>query len=149
MTLRLLLALVACTPVATVARPAYLEPVHENGTTLVRVAGDAGTKIEGTDGTWGRDARHVYSKQAAWNADGSLLLIQNRDGGTPERLLLDGRTYAPRALSCGDLWDYRWHPSKPNILVSVDKAGRELSWFDVAACRKVATWTLPEAVKGI
>jgi len=136
-------------PVAAGARPAYLEPVHENGVTLVRVAGDAGTDAAGIE--WGRDARHVYSKQEPWNADGSLLLLQNRDGGSPQRLLLDGATYAARPLTCGDdvLWDYRWHPSKANILVNVDKAGRELSWFDVAACRKVASWTLPMAVKGI
>jgi hypothetical protein len=135
------------------ARPAYLVPERdpELGTTIVRIAGDAGTAIPGTKGTWGRDARHVYSKQAPWNADGSLLLLQNRDGGSPARLLLDGRTYAPRALACGDdiLWDYRWHPRRAQVLVNVDKAGRELSLFDVAACRKVASWTLPVEVDGI
>lgn len=136
-------------PAVAGARPAYLEPVHDNGTTLVRIAGDPGTNTAGI--VWGRDARHAYSKQEPWNADGSLLLLQNRDGGSPARVLLDGRTYAARPLACGDdvLWDYRWHPSKPSILVNVDKSGRELSWFDVGSCRKVASWTLPIAVKGI
>jgi len=135
------------------ARPAYLVPERDPalGTTIVRIAGDTGTAIPGTKGTWGRDARHVYSKQAPWNADGSLLLLQNRDGGSPARLLLDGRTYAPRALACGDefLWDYRWHPRRAQVLVNVDKAGRELCLFDVLACRKVASWSLPVEVDGI
>ena len=135
------------------ARPAYLAPVREPdlGTTIVRISGDAGTAIAGTKGRWGRDARHAYSKQAPWNADGSLLLLQNRDGGSPARLLLDGRTYKPRALECGDdvLWDYRWHPRRAQVLVNVDKAGRELSLFDVSECRKVASWSLPVEVDGI
>jgi len=135
------------------ARPAYLVPERDPalGTTIVRIAGDTGTAIPGSKGTWGRDARHVYSKQAPWNADGSLLLLQNRDGGSPARLLLDGRTYAPRALACGDevLWDYRWHPRRAQVLVNVDKAGRELCLFDVVACRKVASWSLPARVDGI
>ena len=145
--------LVAALSDRAAARPAYLAPAREPdlGTTIVRITGDAGTAIAGTKGTWGRDARHVYSKQAPWNADGSLLLLQNRGGGSPARLLLDGRTYAPRALACGDdvLWDYRWHPRRPQVLVNVDKAGRELCLFDVVACRKVASWSLPVEVDGI
>jgi hypothetical protein len=133
------------------ARPAYLARTPELGNTLVRIAGDTGTKVAGTKGTWGADARHAYSKQAPWNADGSLLLLQNRDGGSPARLLLDGHTYEPRPLECGDdvLWDYRWHPQRAHVLVNVDKGGRELSFFDVTTCTKVAAWTLPAKVEGI
>jgi hypothetical protein len=131
------------------ARPAYLQPTRDAGSTLVRIVGDAGTPIEGMPGTWGKDARHVYSKQQPWNADGSLLLLQNRGGGAPSRVLLDGRTYAPRrACDEPSLWDFRWHPERAhaNVLINVDKAGRELSWYDVVACRTVARWTLPVAV---
>lgn len=137
------------------ARPGYLERTRDPvfGTTLVRIAGDAGTPVRPGQGTWGRDARHVYSKQQPWNSDGSLLLLQNRDGGSPSRLLLDGRTYEPRAAQCVEdvLWDYRWHPdhAHANVLINVDRTGRELSWFDVVACRTVRSWTLPVAVKGL
>src|SRR5512141_2237709 len=105
-----ILALGAAVPAA--ARPSYLGPVDSQGTSLVRIAGNPGTPIPGGEGTWGSDARHAYSKQAPWNCDGTLLLLQNRNGGSPARLLLDGSTYAPRGLACGDgvLWDYRWHP---------------------------------------
>ena len=137
-------------------RPGYLERTREasTGATLVRIAGDEGAAIPGVrGGVWGGDARHAYSKQEPWNADGSLLLLQNRDGGTPARLLLDGRTYVPRPRACDDgvLWDYRWHPDPAHatILVNVDKAGRELSWFDVTTCKKVRAWTLPVTVDGI
>ncbi|MEO6461678.1 MAG: hypothetical protein ABIP29_01235, partial [Candidatus Eisenbacteria bacterium] len=131
----------------------YLERTRDPtfGTTLVRIAGDTGAPTAPVRGTWGADARHVYSKQQPWNADGTLLLLQNRDGGSPSRLLLDGRTYEPRAAPCaGDdvLWDYRWHPDPAHagVLINVDKAGRELSWYDVTTCRKVRAWTLPVTV---
>jgi hypothetical protein len=137
-------------------RPGYLERTREPGfpTTVVRITGDAGSAIPGIDGHWGADARHAYSRQQPWNADGTLLLLQNRDGGSPSRVLLDGRTYEPHpGLHAGNeiLWDYRWHPAQAHatILVNVDKSGRQLSWFDVATGRRVRTWTLPVAVKGL
>src|SRR5688572_18425 len=128
-------------------RPGYLERTREPGfpTTVVRITGDAGGAIPGIDGHWGADARHAYSKQQPWNADGSLLLLQNRDGGTPSRLLLDGRTYEPRRAACpeSELYDYRWHPTRAPVLINVDKAGAELSWIDVGSCTKLRSWKLP------
>src|SRR6185503_14321149 len=47
-------------------------------------------------GVWGTDARHVYSKQQAWNANGKLLLVQNRKGAAKSSpIILDGETYKP------------------------------------------------------
>jgi hypothetical protein len=128
-------------------RPAYLVPGSDPvfGTRLVRIAGDTGAAIGAVPGRWGADARHAYSKQQPWNADGSLLLLQNRDGGTPARLLLDGRTYRPLRAACpeSELYDYRWHPKRASLLINVDKAGGELSWIDVGSCAKVRSWRLP------
>jgi hypothetical protein len=135
-------------------RPPHLVPMTDPifGTTITRITGDTGTPIVGPGfrGAWGADARHVYSKQQPWNADGTLLLVQNRDGGTPSRVILDGNTYLPRVGPCSNdvLYDYRWHPSRDRArtMINVDQDGRELSWFDVGTCTKVRTWTLPFAV---
>jgi hypothetical protein len=140
--------------VPEIGRPPLLVPLLDPvfGTSITRITGDGGTPIVSptVTGVWGADARHVYSKQQPWNADGSLLLVQNRGSGTPSRVLLDGTTYRPLHGPCANdvLYDYRWHPSRAraNVMINVDQAGRELTWFDVIACTKVRTWTLPIAV---
>jgi len=42
-----------------------------------------------------------------WNADETLITIENRDGGSPSPLSLDGSTYQPKSGSCSNypLWD--------------------------------------------
>ena len=137
--------------IPALGQPPHLVPVHDPifGTTVTRITGNTGEPISGPGvaGRWGADARHVYSKQQPWNADGSLLLVQNRDGGTPSRVILDGTTYLPKIGPCADdiLYDYRWHPSKDlrRTMINVDRDGLELSWFDVASCVKFRSWTLP------
>ncbi len=133
------------------ARPALLQPTVDPvfGTILTRITGDTGAPIVSgfVNGVWGADARHVYSKQQPWNADGTLMLVQNRSGGSPSRVFLDGSTYLPALGPCSNdpLYDYRWHPSRDfaNTMINVDQAGRELSWYDVRTCTKTRTWTLP------
>jgi hypothetical protein len=89
-----------------VPRPAYLRPITDPtfASTVIRVSGDPGTPIVARDGqtlgTWGRHVRPIYSKQQAWNKDGTLLLLYNGKVGSPSYLLLDGNTYQPlRAMS--------------------------------------------------
>jgi hypothetical protein len=82
-----------------VAKPAYLTPITDPtyNTTLTRIAGNAGTPLSfsnGGSGTWGQDARQHYNDDQAWNADGSLLMLQN--SGSPDQLILDGNTYQPK-----------------------------------------------------
>jgi len=76
-----------------------------------------------------------------------LLIVENRDGGAPTQLVLDGQTYAPRFALCRDvgLYDYRWHPSRDHAteLVNVSIDGRTLSWVDVTTCAHTRDWTLP------
>src|SRR5437867_2648758 len=134
---------------SSVARPGYLIPVADPGlgSVVMRITNDPGAATAPVPGTWGSDARHVYSKQQPWNSDQTLLTIENRSGGSPTPLILDGTTYAPRYAPCPnyDLWDYRWHPSlaHPHEQINVNRAGTELMWFDVTTCTKTRTWTLP------
>jgi len=134
------------------ARPRYVAPVAlpNFGTRIVRITNDPGTSTAPVTGTWGGDARHVYSKQQPWNSDNTLLVIENRNGGSPSPLILDGTTFAPRYGRCDDydLWDYRWHPSPahPHEQINVNRSGTELMWFDVTTCTKTRSWTLPVTV---
>jgi hypothetical protein len=134
--------------VAPTARPGYLAPALDPRfmTRLMRVTNDAGQPTTPVPGTWGPDARHVYAKQQAWNATGTLLTVENR-GGRPTPLILDGDTYEPRFAPCAgyDHWDYRWHPSPEhaNEQIAVNRSGTELMWYDVVNCRKTRSWQLP------
>lgn len=131
----------------TVPKPGYLAPVADPTfhSQVTRIAGDAGTTTSPVTGVWGADARHTYSKQQPWSSDNSLIVIENRGGPSP--LFLDGTTYRPKFTKCSSspLYDYRWHPSPahPHEMINVDRSGNELSWYDVVACTKMRSWTLP------
>lgn len=136
--------------VPTVPMPGYLSPITDPtfGTTIIRIANDTGLPTSPVSGTWGSDARHKYQKIQPWNADGTLMTIENRgSGGGPSPIFLDGNTYRPVSNGCSGnpLYDYRWHPSRahPNELINVNSAGTELHWWDVRNCTKTRTWTLP------
>ena len=138
--------------VPQVPRPAYLAPFIDPtfNSTVERVGSNVGASTAPLLGTWGSDARHVYSKQQPWNSDNTLLTIENRGGGSPTPMILDGTTYLPRYSPCAnfDRYDYRWHPSPshPHEQINVDPAGRELMWFDVTTCTKTRSWALPITV---
>ena len=138
--------------VPQVPKPAYVAPFADPtfGSTVERVGNNVGASTAPVPGTWGSDARHVYSKQQPWSSDNSLLTIENRNGGSPSPMILDGTTYLPKYAPCPnyDLWDYRWHPSPshPHEQINVNQAGRELMWFDVTTCTKTRSWTLPITV---
>src|SRR5205823_14732938 len=91
-------------------RPAYLVPSldPELHSLIMRIADDAGAPLASLAGTWGPDVRHTYSKQQPWSSDNALLVIENRSPGSPPRLFLDGRTYAPRLGPCAhdSLYDF-------------------------------------------
>jgi hypothetical protein len=141
--------------IPALSRPEYLVPTAEPtfGTILTRIAGDSGTATSPVSGTWGADARHGYSKRQPWNADQTLLMIDNKQGGSPTPLFLDGKTYQPLygPPSGYSRYDYRWHPSvsHANEQINVTSAGTELMWFDIVRRTKTRSWTLPFAVDGI
>jgi hypothetical protein len=131
-----------------VAKPGYLRPFRDPtfGSTIERIVGDDGTPIvypNGSRGTWGSDARQHYTDDQPWNADGSLLWLQNEAGGSPTSLILDGRTYRPKLKPCANYvyYDDRWHPRLPHVRVAW--GGATLQWFDVVRCVQMRRWTLP------
>jgi hypothetical protein len=149
-------ALAAPTPAdPATSKPPYLQPFTDGdfGTRVLRVTGDPGDSITAIDGgVWGRDTRHVYSKQEPWSADERLFYVENREGGKPSALILDGATFRPLRALCDEsvLYDSRWHPSRRHARerIGVDRAGLHLVWMDVLACRVTRSWDLPFAVDG-
>lgn len=135
-----------------VPMPGYLTPIADPtfGTTITRIANNTGASTAPVNGTWGSDSRHKYQKIQPWNADGTLMTIENRaSGGGPSPLFLDGNTYRPFSNGCSGnpLYDYRWHPLRAhaNELINVSSSGTELHWWDVRNCVKTRAWTLPIA----
>lgn len=106
-----------------ISRPGYLKSYSDPvfGTRVTRITGDPGTTIPNLAGgpVWDKVARHIYSKNAAWNCDQSLLLL-GRHFGFPSMLFLEGTNYKPvfgRNTSPGS--ELRWHPTQPNLMVYV------------------------------
>jgi len=112
-------------------RPGYLSSYTDPdfGTTVTRIS-DSTTAVDGSTNTsggvaWGNTVRNVYSKVQAWNADMSLLLVENENrsaagvslgGVTVKKAILDGSTYAFLYGLSFSPWDYRWHPTDPDVL---------------------------------
>jgi hypothetical protein len=139
------------------ARPGYLSVFHETGYSarIQRITGEAGTHFDlgGATGSWGTDARHHYSKDQPWNADGTLLALENRGGGSPTAILLDGETYRPLLgrSPAYKLDDFRWHPSRTHarIMIGVRENADSLVWLDPIAGSLERGWKLPLRPKGI
>ena len=131
------------------ARPAYLVPSVDPafGTLMTRITNDIGRPTDPVPGVWGADTRHVYGTQEPWNADQTLLILQNLVGGSPTRIVLDGSTYQPLFTPCDSarLFDYRWHPSPAHAheLINVTSDGTTLMWVDIVNCVKTREWQLP------
>ncbi len=140
-------SLVLTTPV--ISQPPYLSNTIDPtfNTTIARIANDTSLSTTPISGTWGADTRHVYSKQQPWNADQTMFIMENRDGGSPSPIILNGSTFQPLLGECSgfDNYDYRWHPdvAHKNEQIAVTAAGTELMWYDVVNCVKTRTWTLP------
>jgi len=116
------------------ARPAYNTPVSEPGfgTTLRRIGGDTGTPIPVIGGSWHSDSRHGYSRRNPWNCDGTLAYIEQR-GGTPSKMILDGKTWLPILGCTGNFkscTEVRWHPTQRTVMVGYNKTAREIVVFD-------------------
>ena len=136
--------------VQNVPKPTYLTPIPARpfGTMLTRISGDAGAPITlsaGAASVWNADARHHYSTDQPWNANQSLIAI-DQPGGKPSLLFLDGATYKPKYAQCPNYnrQDDRWHPTMPNVRVNAN--GTLLEWFDVVQCKQLKKWALPFAV---
>lgn len=130
-----------------VSQPSYLKsiPLPVLGCEIQRIAGDPAAKLpDGQD--WGAYARHQYSKNQPWNADGSLLILR---AGSPNRsfYLLDGNDYMVKAKACGHAQQSVWHPILPSVRVSAN--GKLLKWVDIIKCKTIKQWALPFEVDAI
>jgi hypothetical protein len=109
-------------------RPGYLagaaDPTY--GTLVTRVTGDPGTALGALGPAWQQVNRHNYSKDAAWNADESLLLLKRVLG--VGSVLLDGQTYRPLQLVGGGPGETRWHPALPSVMIYQSAACRAGHW---------------------
>ena len=137
--------------VPTMPKPSFLSLIYPTPFNLkvMRIVGDSGTTIPMTGGgsvTWGSDARHHYSDDQPWNADGTLLMLQN--SGSPSDLVLDGNTYQVISGGCNDGGYGRWHPSLTHPYERVKAYGTRLWWYDIRTCVITRSWTLPIAAPG-
>ena len=120
--------------------------VSHFGGLRIRVTGNPGTSITylGGTGTGSSVVTQHYSNDAPWNADQSLIRVENRTsgGGNPGWLYLDATTYQVRYAD-DSLSDARWHMTMPTVLVGV--MGNTLEWFDIVKKAVVTgkSWTLP------
>jgi hypothetical protein len=97
-------------------RPDYLQAVIDPafGTSFTRVT-DPG-RVLAEDMPCGMAyCRHRYSSTQAWNADQTLLAINNGCNGI---CFLDGRTYEP-AFHRRMHDDCKWHPADPGLMICV------------------------------
>jgi hypothetical protein len=145
--------------VPTVARPGYLVPFTDPtfGTVITRIANDPGAPLVTPNtgvGVWSSDARHNYQINSAWNADSSLIYLENRggDGGSPEQLYLNGSTYAvefgtPTNMP-GGAYDQRWNPNPAHAdeVILAGTGTSTLYWFDVVHNVVTRSWALPMPV---
>jgi hypothetical protein len=144
-------------PVST-AKPRYLatttDPVFLTG--ITRITGDTNRPITWADpkaaaGVWARKARHHYSKDQPWNSDGTILAMDGYESGSPSHYYLDGNTYAPLSPKCESysIGEDRWDPDPNFPHVRVNAHGTTLEWYDVVACARTRSWSLPLTAHGI
>ncbi len=135
----------------SVSRPGYLAQTTDPtfNTKITRIANDSGNSMSPVSGSWDQLSRHHYSKEQPWNADGSLLALDN--GTYLELVVLDGETYQPRYGQCGGYprWDDRWHPAPAHANERINAWGTQLMWWNVVTCTKTRTWSLPFSVDGM
>ncbi len=134
--------------VPSVAKPAYGVPFVDSrfGTRVIRIVGNENQALTydgppSGSGTWSEDARQHYQKDQPWNADGTLISLENKGAHLPSMIYLDGDTYKPRYKGITGQQDDRWHPKLANI--RINGHGTLLEWVEATTNTRVRTWTLP------
>jgi hypothetical protein len=109
----------------SLAKPPLLGAVTdpEFGTRIVRIS-----DVENETG--GSVIKPAYSTIPAWNADESLLVLYEVDGG---HRLYDGRTYQfirRLDINPADIEQFYWHPTDPDVMFYAD--GNQLIRYSVS-----------------
>lgn len=103
----------------TVEKPGYLQsfidPVF--GSKVTRITGDVGTAIPVVGGTWGDISRPGYEQRPVWNANQSMMILENVNGAS-RTLFFDGNSYQP-LFEKNPPGEFRWHPKQPNMMTYV------------------------------
>lgn len=117
----------------SLSMPGYLESVIDPsfGTKITRVTGNSGSSIPNVPGqTWRNSGGSTYSKIPAWNADQTLLAMQNTSA--PGLLILDGNTYEVKLFRFNvpglTTYETRWHPTDPSLRIYVTSDGKAGYW---------------------
>src|SRR5262249_37341298 len=93
--------------------------------------GDVGDAIPAVAGyTWRSIGGPAYSKVPSWNADQSYMVMQNTSA--PGFLILDGADYHVVLARGGvpglTVYEARWHPTDPTLMVFVTEDGKAGYW---------------------
>lgn len=115
-----------------------------------RVTGRAGTSFvtrDGRTGIWGSDTRHHYATDQPFNANGSLLWVENRGPGSVLRgVVLDTKdgfeVYTALDLPPGSS---RWDPRRERAFERIVVTSKSVQWVDVRTLKTVQSWDLPFA----
>jgi hypothetical protein len=131
----------------SVAKPGYLQSYKDPvfGGKVTRITGDPGAAMA-TGGTWGSISRAGYETRPVWNADQSLILLENVNGGNGGALFIDGNTYQPVVQKSLVGTDQRWHPTDPNLMLYVGNASSsscEFGVWNVRTGQKTVQMTVP------
>jgi hypothetical protein len=131
-------------------KPEYLKPVTLTAfnTKLTRITGQPRTPFTALNGggVCRTDVRQHYNDDQAWNADRSLIALQNQGpGASPDLIFLDGQTFLPKYVKCPNYRssDDRWQPDPAHKNERISVRSSTLEWFDVVNCTQTRSWTLP------
>lgn len=127
---------VAHAPPTADGRPAYLVPYTDPtfGTKITRISDNPGNAIGATAGVWGSRVHHQYHKFPVWNADETLMFIEdNSEGGSAGMIMLDGQTYQVVSfLGRPSGWrEGRWDRLVPNRMVYVTTSS--INYYNVTS----------------
>lgn len=102
--------------------PPYLTPYIDSnfGAKITRITSDDWVSTPYSEGNTDTFCRHHYSKDQAWNADGSIILLNKGCAHTGGAKFIDGNTYlekTPKMTSPTS--QARWHPTDAHVLIYI------------------------------
>lgn len=136
-------------PPPSLSMPGYLQSTTDptTGVKITRVTGDPGTAIPNITGqTWRTICGPTYPKVPAWNADQSVLFMQNTC--VSGFLLLDAKD-GPNQYkvlfrrSAGH--EGRWHPKDPNTLFYADVNNKRIGSMNINTGATNVIYIAPES----